>query len=41
VALRLRKLGIMRVRPLANGLEGWHERGFPITPLGEVAQPSA
>jgi rhodanese-related sulfurtransferase len=41
VALALRKLGIMRVHPLADGLEGWNERSFPVTPLEEVAQPSA
>jgi rhodanese-related sulfurtransferase len=41
VALALRKLGILRVHPLADGLEGWHEHGFPVTPLEEVAQPSA
>jgi len=41
VALTLKKLGIMRVRPLADGLEGWNQRGFPVTPLEEVAQPPA
>jgi len=41
VALALRKLGILRVHPLADGLEGWHERGFPVTPLEEMAQPPA
>ncbi len=29
----------MRVHPLAGGLEGWHERGFPVTPLETVTQP--
>jgi rhodanese-related sulfurtransferase len=38
VALDLRKLGVTRVRPLAGGLEGWHQRGFPVTPVGEGAQ---
>lgn len=32
-ALALRKLGAIRVRPLAGGLEGWRERGYPVTPL--------
>lgn len=30
VALRLRRLGITRVRPLAGGFEAWRARGFPI-----------
>jgi rhodanese-related sulfurtransferase len=34
VALALRKLGVVRVRPLAGGLEGWRERGYPMTALG-------
>lgn len=31
VALALRERGILRVRPLAGGLQGWSARGFPIT----------
>jgi rhodanese-related sulfurtransferase len=31
VALELRRLGFDRVRPLAGGLQAWHERGFPLT----------
>lgn len=30
VALRLRRLGVTRVRPLAGGFEAWRARGFPI-----------
>jgi membrane protein DedA with SNARE-associated domain/rhodanese-related sulfurtransferase len=30
-ALELRRRGFERVRPLAGGLQAWHERGFPIT----------
>lgn len=30
VALRLKQLGIKRVRPLAGGLSAWRERGFPM-----------
>jgi membrane protein DedA with SNARE-associated domain/rhodanese-related sulfurtransferase len=30
-ALELRRRGFERVRPLAGGLEAWHERGFPLT----------
>ena len=33
MALALRKLGIIRVRPLAGGLAAWHERGFPVTAI--------
>ena len=31
VALALRERGITRVRPLAGGLQGWRDRGFPLT----------
>ena len=31
VALQLRRRGFERVRPLAGGLQAWHERGFPMT----------
>jgi len=33
VALALRKLGVVHVRPLAGGLEGWREREYPTTAL--------
>jgi len=33
VALLLRRKGITRIRPLAGGLEGWRQRGFPLTTL--------
>jgi rhodanese-related sulfurtransferase len=32
VALRLRGLGVTRVRPLAGGFEGWAARGLPLEP---------
>jgi len=38
VALALRKLGVVHVRPLAGGLEGWHELGYPMTPLDVPAK---
>ena len=38
VALALRQKGIMRVRPLAGGLQGWRAHGFPITT--QVGLPS-
>jgi membrane protein DedA with SNARE-associated domain/rhodanese-related sulfurtransferase len=31
-ALTLRQAGIMRVRPLLGGLEGWRGHGFPVEP---------
>jgi membrane protein DedA with SNARE-associated domain/rhodanese-related sulfurtransferase len=33
MALRLRNLGITRIRPLAEGLAGWRARGFPTLVL--------
>jgi rhodanese-related sulfurtransferase len=30
VALRLRRLGVTRVRPLEGGLDAWRARGFPL-----------
>ena len=30
MALRLRNLGITRIRPLAGGIAAWRERGFPL-----------
>lgn len=31
LALLLRKKGITRIRPLAEGYEGWRQRGFPMS----------
>jgi membrane protein DedA with SNARE-associated domain/rhodanese-related sulfurtransferase len=33
MALRLRNLGVTRIRPLAGGLAGWRDRGFPMETL--------
>lgn len=33
MALRLRRVGITRVRPLAGGFEAWLAAGFPIEPV--------
>ena len=33
MSLRLRNLGITRIRPLAEGLAGWRGRGFPVQAL--------
>jgi rhodanese-related sulfurtransferase len=38
MALRLRSQGITRIRPLAEGLDGWRKRGFPLQqPEGKQA----
>jgi len=37
MALRLRSQGITRIRPLAEGIEGWRKRGFPMRQLKETA----
>jgi len=39
VALKLRKLGITRVRPLAGGLDTWIELEYPVeeVPLAAAA----
>jgi membrane protein DedA with SNARE-associated domain/rhodanese-related sulfurtransferase len=42
VAMRLRKLGINRVRPLAGGLAGWERLGFPMNKrIGDDGQPES
>ena len=33
MALRLRRLGVTRVRPLAGGFEAWRDGGFPVEPI--------
>jgi 3-mercaptopyruvate sulfurtransferase SseA len=37
VALRLRRVGITRVRPLAGGFEAWRRSGLPLEPVDGVA----
>jgi rhodanese-related sulfurtransferase len=32
VALKLKRLGIERVRPLLGGIETWRGRNFPVVP---------
>jgi membrane protein DedA with SNARE-associated domain/rhodanese-related sulfurtransferase len=38
MALRLRSRGITRIRPLAEGLDGWRKRGFPMQTPNEAAE---
>ncbi len=30
MARKLNRIGITAVRPLAGGLDGWHDRGYPL-----------
>jgi membrane protein DedA with SNARE-associated domain/rhodanese-related sulfurtransferase len=36
MALRLRSRGITKIRPLAEGLDGWRKRGFPMQAVQEA-----
>lgn len=40
MAMRLRNHGITRIRPLAGGLAGWREHGFPLQALKGEENPS-
>jgi len=33
VALQLKKQGIIRIRPLAGGIERWRKLEFPLDPV--------
>jgi 3-mercaptopyruvate sulfurtransferase SseA len=39
VALLLRRRGIERVRPLAGGLYGWRDRGYPTADIVPMTTP--
>ena len=39
VALRLRKRGVKRIRPLAGGIDGWASAGFDLESVRERPQP--
>jgi hypothetical protein len=41
VALRLKRRGITRVRPLLGGYEAWVARGFPVNALAPAAALAA
>lgn len=38
VARQLHRRGIVRVRPLAGGLDGWRAAGFPVEPMGAACR---
>ncbi len=40
MAIRLRRLGITRIRPLAGGIDGWRQRGFPLQALNSEGNSS-
>lgn len=40
MAMKLRHVGITRIRPLAGGLAGWREHGFPLATLKVQENPS-
>ena len=37
VAMELRKMGVMRVRPLRGGLQGWKDAGYPLEVIALAA----
>ncbi|MEO7028887.1 MAG: VTT domain-containing protein [Acidobacteriaceae bacterium] len=37
MALELRKMGILRVRPLRGGLQGWKDAGYPLEAIAMVS----
>jgi rhodanese-related sulfurtransferase len=41
VALQLHKLGIIRVRPLRGGFDGWKQAGYPLLDYIEPTQHDA
>ncbi|MGZ4819847.1 MAG: hypothetical protein ACXVZR_08205 [Terriglobales bacterium] len=41
MAQQLKRLGVTRVRPLADGFLGWRERGYPLQDFYEEAKAAA
>lgn len=41
MAMKMRQLGIHRVRPLKGGFDGWKQLGFPLVELVELDEPQA
>ncbi len=37
MALTIQKMGVVRVRPLLGGFDGWRELGFPLVPIVETS----
>ena len=40
MALRLRRRGITRVRPLSGGYDAWQSKGFPLETRATPAPPA-
>lgn len=40
VAMELRRLGVLRVRPLRGGLQGWKDAGYPLEAVMVNPQPA-
>lgn len=40
VAMELRRMGVLRVRPLRGGLQGWKEAGYPLEAVLVNPQPT-
>ena len=36
MALTIQKMGVLRVRPLLGGFDGWRELGYPLVPIQEA-----
>jgi 3-mercaptopyruvate sulfurtransferase SseA len=37
MALFLKRRGVERIRPLAGGLVGWSEQGYPLEPMSPAS----
>jgi 3-mercaptopyruvate sulfurtransferase SseA len=37
MALLLRRKGVMKIRPLQNGLNGWRDLGYPVAESKEAS----
>lgn len=40
MALTIRKMGVLRVRPLLGGFDGWKTKGFPLVDIPDVERPA-
>lgn len=41
MALRLRRRGVPRVRPLAGGFDAWKRRGYPLEARARAPETAA
>ena len=40
MALQLKKQGILRIRPLAGGIDGWRQLQFPVDLVPQAVAPA-